>query len=199
MTPRDLKEIGAQICLGNTFPLMVRPDWKPFRTRWTASLHGLGQAHLTDSGGFRSFHWVRCARLLKKRPSFLRRSTATKLFLTPEVSMQIQHTLNSDIVMIFDECTHFRRHTPKAISMRLSQRWARRSRDEHDACPTPMRCSHRPGRHYEDLRDESLAGLCDIGFDGMAIGGLSVGEPKTRWRASLLTPRRACRKQARAT
>jgi queuine tRNA-ribosyltransferase len=103
-----------------------------------------------------------------------------KLFLTPEISMQIQKVLNSDIVMIFDECTPFpATHEEAAKSMRMSMRWAQRSRDEHNKLENSNALfGIVQGGMYEDLRDESLAGLDDIGFDGMAIGGLSVGEPK---------------------
>jgi queuine tRNA-ribosyltransferase len=181
MTPRDLTEIGAQICLGNTFHLWLRPGLEVIAAH--GGLHrfmGWDKPILTDSGGFQVFSLGALRKISEEGVKFSSPINGDKLFLTPEESMRIQHTLNSDIVMIFDECTPFpATHTEAAISMRLSQRWARRSRDEHDRLANANALfGIVQGGMYEDLRDESLGVLGEIGFDGFAIGGLSVGEPK---------------------
>ena len=181
MTPQALHDIGAQICLGNTFHLWLRPGLEVI-----AAHHGLHdfmqwqKPLLTDSGGFQVFSLGALRKISEEGVKFSSPHDGAKLFLSPEISMQIQKTLNSDIVMIFDECTPYpASHEEAAKSMRLSMRWARRSRDEHDKLEnTNALFGIVQGGMYEDLRDESIAGLCDIGFDGMAIGGLSVGEPK---------------------
>lgn len=181
MTPQALHDIGAQICLGNTFHLWLRPGLEVI-----AAHHGLHdfmqwqKPLLTDSGGFQVFSLGALRKISEEGVKFSSPHDGAKLFLSPEISMQIQKTLNSDIVMIFDECTPYpASHDEAAKSMRLSMRWARRSRDEHDQLEnTNALFGIVQGGMYEDLRDESIAGLCDIGFDGMAIGGLSVGEPK---------------------
>lgn len=181
MTPRDLNEISAQICLGNTFHLWLRPGLETISAH--GGLHkfmGWNKPILTDSGGFQVFSLGELRKITEEGVKFSSPIDGRKLFLTPEESMRIQHTLNSDIVMIFDECTPYpASYEEAATSMRLSLRWAKRSRDEHD------RLNNRnalfgivQGGMYEPLRDESLAGLTDIGFNGYAIGGLSVGEPK---------------------
>jgi len=181
MTPASLAEIGAQICLGNTFHLWLRPGLDVIKAH--GGLHDFmnwQKPILTDSGGFQVFSLGAMRKITEEGVKFSSPHDGAKLFLTPEISMQIQHVLNSDIVMIFDECTPYpASHDEAAKSMRMSMRWARRSRDEHN------RLENRnalfgivQGGMYEELRDESVAGLCDIGFDGMAIGGLSVGEPK---------------------
>ena len=181
MTPRELAEIGAQICLGNTFHLWLRPGLDVIAAH--GGLHGFmgwDKPILTDSGGFQVFSLGALRKISEDGVKFSSPINGDKLFLTPEVSMQIQHTLNSDIVMIFDECTPYPASFDDAAkSMRLSLRWAQRSRDEHNRIGNGNALfGIVQGGMYEDLRDESLAGLCDIGFDGMAIGGLSVGEPK---------------------
>ncbi len=181
MTPQALHDIGAQICLGNTFHLWLRPGLEVI-----AAHHGLHdfmqwqKPLLTDSGGFQVFSLGALRKISEEGVKFSSPHDGAKLFLSPEISMQIQKTLNSDIVMIFDECTPYpASHDEAAKSMRLSMRWARRSRDEHDKLENANALfGIVQGGMYEDLRDESIAGLCDIGFDGMAIGGLSVGEPK---------------------
>ena len=181
MTPQALHDIGAQICLGNTFHLWLRPGLEVI-----AAHHGLHdfmqwqKPLLTDSGGFQVFSLGALRKISEEGVKFSSPHDGAKLFLSPEISMQIQKTLNSDIVMIFDECTPYpASHDEAAKSMRLSMRWARRSRDEHDKLEnTNALFGIVQGGMYEDLRDESIVGLCDIGFDGMAIGGLSVGEPK---------------------
>ena len=181
MTPLALNDIGAQICLGNTFHLWLRPGLDVIHAH--GGLHdfmGWQKPILTDSGGFQVFSLGAMRKISEEGVRFSSPIDGAKLFLTPEISMQIQHVLNSDIVMIFDECTPYPATRDEAAkSMRLSLRWAQRSHAEHN------RLENRnalfgivQGGMYEDLRDESLAGLDQIGFDGMAIGGLSVGEPK---------------------
>ena len=181
MTPASLAEIGAQVCLGNTFHLWLRPGLDVIKAH--NGLHDFMQWHkpiLTDSGGFQVFSLGALRKITEEGVKFSSPHDGAKLFLSPEISMQIQHVLNSDIVMIFDECTPYPATREEAAkSMRLSMRWARRSRDEHDKLENRNALfGIVQGGMYEDLRDESLAGLDDIGFDGMAIGGLSVGEPK---------------------
>ncbi len=181
MTPLALSEIGAQICLGNTFHLWLRPGLDVVAAH--KGLHDFMNWHkpiLTDSGGFQVFSLGAMRKITEEGVKFSSPHDGAKLFLTPEISMQIQKVLNSDIVMIFDECTPYpATHEEAAKSMRLSMRWARRSRDEHNKVENSNALfGIVQGGMYEDLRDESLAGLDDIGFDGMAIGGLSVGEPK---------------------
>ena len=181
MTPRSLDEIGAQICLGNTFHLWLRPGLEVIKAH--KGLHDFmnwQKPILTDSGGFQVFSLGAMRKITEEGVKFSSPHDGAKLFLTPEISMQIQHVLNSDIVMIFDECTPYpASHDEAAKSMRMSMRWAQRSRDEHNKLENGNALfGIVQGGMYEDLRDESVAGLCDIGFDGMAIGGLSVGEPK---------------------
>lgn len=181
MSPHELDDIGAQICLGNTFHLWLRPGLDVMRA--FGGLHDFMQWQkpiLTDSGGFQVFSLGALRKITEEGVKFSSPINGEKLFLTPEESMRIQHTLNSDIVMIFDECTPYPATVDEAAkSMRLSLRWAQRSRDEHN------RLENRnalfgivQGGMHETLRDESLAGLSKIDFDGFAIGGLSVGEPK---------------------
>ncbi|STQ89381.1 tRNA guanosine(34) transglycosylase Tgt [Iodobacter fluviatilis] len=181
MTPRDLKEIGAQICLGNTFHLWLRPGLEVVEQ--FGGLHefmGWDKPILTDSGGFQVFSLGAMRKITEEGVTFQSPVNGDKLFLTPEESMKIQTVLNSDIVMIFDECTPYPADRKQAgDSMRMSYRWAKRSRAEFDAQQNPNALfGIVQGGMYEDLRDESIAGLLEIGFDGMAIGGLSVGEPK---------------------
>ncbi|WP_374327158.1 tRNA guanosine(34) transglycosylase Tgt [Azonexus sp.] len=181
MTPLALAEIGAQICLGNTFHLWLRPGLEVIQAH--NGLHDFmnwQKPILTDSGGFQVFSLGALRKISEEGVKFSSPHDGAKLFLSPEISMQIQKVLNSDIVMIFDECTPYpASHDEAAKSMRMSMRWAKRSRDEHDRLENSNALfGIVQGGMYEDLRDESIAGLCDIGFDGMAIGGLSVGEPK---------------------
>ena len=181
MTPRDLNEIGAQICLGNTFHLWLRPGLEVIAAH--NGLHkfmGWDKPILTDSGGFQVFSLGALRKITEEGVKFSSPINGDKLFLTPEVSMQIQHTLNSDIVMIFDECTPYPASFDEtAQSMRLSLRWAQRSRDEHNRLENSNALfGIVQGGMHEELRDESLAGLTNIDFNGFAIGGLSVGEPK---------------------
>ncbi len=181
MAPNELVEIGAQIVLGNTFHLWLRPGLDVIRAH--GGLHGFmgwNQPILTDSGGFQVFSLGELRKISEEGVKFASPINGDKLFMRPEDSMQIQQALNSDIVMIFDECTPYPADLKQAgDSMRLSLRWARRSRDEHDRLSnTNALFGIIQGGMFEALRDESLAGLDEIGFDGMAIGGLSVGEPK---------------------
>ena len=181
MAPNELKEIGSQIVLGNTFHLWLRPGSEIIRAH--GGLHGFMQWDkpiLTDSGGFQVFSLGELRKITEDGVKFSSPIDGAKLFMRPEDSMQIQHALNSDIVMIFDECTPYPASVDQAAkSMRLSLRWAQRSRDEHDRLGnTNALFGIVQGGMYEDLRDESVAALDAIGFDGMAIGGLSVGEPK---------------------
>ncbi|MGB4467789.1 MAG: tRNA guanosine(34) transglycosylase Tgt [Azovibrio sp.] len=181
MTPQSLHDIGAQICLGNTFHLWLRPGLEVIRQ--FGGLHDFmnwQKPILTDSGGFQVFSLGAMRKIGEEGVKFSSPIDGAKLFLTPEGSMDIQHGLDSDIVMIFDECTPYPASLDEAAqSMRLSLRWARRSRDQHHKLGnTNALFGIVQGGMYEPLRDESVAGLCDIGFDGMAIGGLSVGEPK---------------------
>jgi queuine tRNA-ribosyltransferase len=186
MTPRELEELGAQIVLGNTFHLWLRPGLDVIGR--LGGLHRfMGWPHpiLTDSGGFQVFSLGQLRKISEDGVRFASPVNGDRLFLTPEESMRIQSVLDSDVAMVFDECTPYEIDGRPATldeaadSMRLSLRWARRSRQAFDAL------GHRnalfgivQGGMFEALRDESAAALIDIGFDGYAIGGLSVGEPK---------------------
>jgi queuine tRNA-ribosyltransferase len=186
MAPRDLDEVGAQIILGNTFHLWLRPGTEVLQK--LGGLHGFngwGKPILTDSGGFQVWSLGASRSISEEGARFASPINGDRLLLTPEISMQIQQALNSDIAMIFDECTPYEIDGRPATldeaarSMRLSLRWARRSRDEFDRLGNPNALfAIVQGGMFEPLRDESLAGLVDIGFPGYAIGGLSVGEPK---------------------
>jgi queuine tRNA-ribosyltransferase len=186
MSPVELESVGAQIILGNTFHLWLRPGLPVLEA--FGGLHGFNGWHkpiLTDSGGFQVFSLGKMRKITEEGVRFASPINGDKLMLTPEESMRIQKTLNSDIAMIFDECTPYEidgvpaTEKQAADSMRLSLRWARRSRDAFDSLENPNALfGIVQGGMFEDLRDESLAGLTDIGFHGYAIGGLSVGEPK---------------------
>jgi queuine tRNA-ribosyltransferase len=181
MTPQSLGEIGAQICLGNTFHLWLRPGLEVIEAH--GGLHRFmawDKPILTDSGGFQVFSLGALRKITEEGVKFASPIDGARLFLTPEESMRIQTVLDSDVVMIFDECTPYpATHREAADSMRMSLRWARRSRDEFDRLGNGNALfGIVQGGMYEALRDESLAGLMDIGFSGYAIGGLSVGEPK---------------------
>ncbi|MDR2164263.1 MAG: tRNA guanosine(34) transglycosylase Tgt [Zoogloeaceae bacterium] len=181
MTPEMLESIGAQICLGNTFHLWLRPGLDVLRA--CGGLHGFmgwKKPLLTDSGGFQVFSLGAMRKITDEGVRFSSPVDGARCFLTPEISMEIQRALNSDIVMIFDECTPYPATLDEAArSMRLSLDWARRSRAAHDRLENPNALfGIVQGGMHETLREESLAELEAIGFDGMAIGGLSVGEPK---------------------
>lgn len=186
MAPRHLEEVGAQIILGNTFHLWLRPGTAVFdRFGGLHAFNGWSRPILTDSGGFQVWSLGALRRISEEGVRFSSPINGDRLMLTPEESMRIQRSLNSDIVMIFDECTPYEidgrpaTEDEAARSMQLSLRWARRSRDAFDRLDNPNALfGIVQGGMYESLRDESLAGLVDIGFDGYAVGGLSVGEPK---------------------
>lgn len=186
MSPVELKEIDAQIILGNTFHLWLRPGTEVIDK--FAGLHrfmGWDKPILTDSGGFQVFSLGAMRKITEEGVKFASPINGDKLFLSPEISMQIQRALNSDIVMQFDECTPYEIDGRPATkeeaekSMQMSLRWGRRSRNEFDQGENPNALfGIVQGGMFEALRDESLAGLEEIGFHGIAIGGLSVGEPK---------------------
>ncbi|SFH98706.1 queuine tRNA-ribosyltransferase [Collimonas sp. OK307] len=186
MSPLELVEIEAQIILGNTFHLWLRPGNDVIEK--FGGLHkfmGWDKPILTDSGGFQVFSLGAMRKITEEGVKFSSPINGDKLFLSPEVSMQIQKILNSDIVMQFDECTPYEidgrpaTSDEAAQSMRMSLRWAKRSKSEFDQLENPNALfGIVQGGMYEHLRDESLAGLQDVGFNGIAIGGLSVGEPK---------------------
>ncbi len=179
MLPRDIEAIGAQIVLGNTFHLWLRPGTDIIRQH--GDLHDFMSWQgpiLTDSGGFQVFSLGAMRKVAEEGVTFRSPVDGARVFLDPETSMAIQRDLGSDIVMIFDECTPFPATEDEARrSMELSLRWARRSKHAHGDNPSAL-FGIVQGGMYEPLRRESLAGLVDIGFDGYAIGGLSVGEPK---------------------
>ena len=186
MSPQELLDIDAHIILGNTFHLWLRPGLEVVKK--FGGLHrfmGWNRPILTDSGGFQVFSLGAMRKISEEGVRFASPINGDKLFLSPEVSMQIQRVLDSDIVMQFDECTPYKINDRPATkeeaaqSMQLSLRWAKRSLDEFN------REENRnalfgivQGGMFEGLRDESLAGLNELGFHGIAIGGLSVGEPK---------------------
>lgn len=181
MAPRDLKAIGAQIVLGNTFHLWLRPGLDVMAKH--GGLHQFmnwSKPILTDSGGFQVWSLGDLRKISEEGVAFQSPVNGDKLFLTPEESMRIQTVLNSDIVMVFDECTPYpSTRDQTADSMRLSLRWATRSKEEFGRQNNSNALfGIVQGGMMEDLREESLAGLQEIGFHGYAIGGLSVGEPK---------------------
>ena len=179
MSPLELKDIDAHIVLGNTFHLWLRPGLEVIAAH--GGLHqfmGWRGPILTDSGGFQVWSLGKLRKISEEGVKFRSPINGDSCFLTPEESMRIQKVLNSDIVMIFDECTPYPATTKEANdSMQLSLRWAKRSKIAHEGNPNALFGIIQGGMH-EDLRDASLAGLTDIDFDGYAIGGLSVGEPK---------------------
>ena len=188
MTPRDLNEIKAQIILGNTFHLWLRPGADVISQ--FGGLHGFmgwDKPILTDSGGFQVWSLGELRKISEEGVAFQSPVNGDKLFLTPEISMQIQRALNSDVVMCFDECTPYPATVEQAAeSMRLSMRWAKRSRDEFNNLENPNALfGIVQGGMYAHLRDESLAALNEIAFDGIAVGGLSVGEPKDEMQSTL--------------
>ena len=180
MTPEEVAATGAQIVLGNTFHLMLRPGVEVMRV--------LGDLHdfmhwpgpiLTDSGGFQVFSLGDLRKITEQGVSFRSPIDGSKVFLGPEESMAVQRALGADIVMVFDECTpHPATEDQACASMELSLRWARRSRDAHADNPSAL-FGIVQGGMYPELRRRSLAGLVEIDFEGYAIGGLSVGETET--------------------
>ncbi len=179
MTPEQLIDMDAQIILGNTFHLMLRPGMEVVKAHGGLHdfMHWQGPI-LTDSGGFQVFSLGDLRKITEQGVTFKSPINGSAIFMGPEESMQVQRDLGADIVMIFDECTPFPATENKtADSMRLSLRWADRSKKAHDDNPAAL-FGIVQGSMYEHLRQESIAGLVNIGFDGYAIGGLSVGEPK---------------------
>ncbi|MGI9309437.1 MAG: tRNA guanosine(34) transglycosylase Tgt [Gammaproteobacteria bacterium] len=182
MTPEELQSLGADIILGNTFHLMLRPGGD------TIQLHGdlhdfmhWQKPILSDSGGFQVWSLASRNKLSEEGVEFQAPTDGSKVFLSPEVSMQVQHQLGSDIQMVFDECTQYPADEDEARrSMELSLRWAARSRAEFDRLGSADKGSALfgivQGGMHNALRSESLAGLMETGFHGMALGGLSVGE-----------------------
>lgn len=182
MTPEELVDIGAEIILGNTFHLMLRPGMEVIKE--FGGLHEFmhwEKPILTDSGGFQVFSLAESRKITEEGAHFRSPVDGSKVFLGPEEAIQIQHTLGADIIMIFDECTPYPATEEEArTSMELSLRWAERSKQAHEQ----VRRNNEnalfgivQGGMYANLREESLNGLINIGFDGYAIGGLSVGEP----------------------
>lgn len=186
MLPRDIEAIGAQIVLGNTFHLWLRPG--------TEVIEKLGDLHdfmqwqrpiLTDSGGFQVFSLGKLRKIREEGVHFASPVDGRKVFMGPEESIAVQRSLGSDIVMIFDECTPYPADFASAQrSMELSLRWAARSKAAHSGSSAAL-FGIIQGGMYQDLRLRSLEGLAQIGFDGLAIGGLSVGEPKDEMRRVL--------------
>lgn len=179
MRTEDIQAIGAQIILGNTFHLMLRPGTEVVRQH--QSLHGFMNwpgPILTDSGGFQVFSLGELRKITEKGVMFRSPINGDQIFLDPETSMRVQRELGSDIVMIFDECTPYPATFEQArVSMELSLRWALRSKVAHGDNPSAL-FGIVQGGMYPELRQRSLRGLVEIGFDGYALGGLSVGEPK---------------------
>jgi queuine tRNA-ribosyltransferase len=178
MSPDELVALGAQIVLGNTFHLWLRPGLDVIGKH--GGLHrfmGWERPLLTDSGGFQVFSLDTLRKISEEGVQFASPINGDRLFLTPEESMRIQQALNSDIAMAFDECTAYPATQKQAAdSMRLSMRWAKRSKNEWKSANALFGIIQ--GGVYETLRDESLAELSALGFDGYAIGGLAVGEPE---------------------
>ncbi len=186
MLPRDIEAIGAQIVLGNTFHLMLRPGTEVIQAhkpegKAVGTLHDFMQWSkpiLTDSGGFQVFSLGKMRKITEQGVTFQSPVDGSKIFIDPEKSIQVQRDLGSDIVMIFDECTPYPATEEQAkTSMELSLRWAKRSQQAHGDSPSAL-FGIIQGGMYENLRQASLAALVDMDFDGYAIGGLSVGEPK---------------------
>jgi queuine tRNA-ribosyltransferase len=179
MSPEELEGLGAQIILGNTFHLWLRPGTDVVAAH--RGLHrfiGWDKPILTDSGGFQVWSLGALRKVREEGVAFASPVNGDRLMLSPEKSMEIQRALDSDVVMVFDECTAFPATRDEAArSMELSLRWAARSKAAHADNPNAL-FGIVQGGMFEDLRDRSMRGLVEMGFDGYAIGGLSVGEPK---------------------
>lgn len=181
MTPEEVRATGAEILLGNTFHLWLRPGQEIMRQH--GDLHDFMQWHrpiLTDSGGFQVFSLGKLRKITEEGVKFQNPINGERIFLSPEKSMEIQYDLGSDIVMIFDECTPYPATFDYAKkSMEISLRWAKRSRERFDELGNKNALfGIVQGSTFEDLRKLSIEGLINIGFDGYAVGGLAVGEPK---------------------
>ncbi|MFT5806133.1 MAG: queuine tRNA-ribosyltransferase [Moritella dasanensis] len=181
MTPEEVDDTGADILLGNTFHLWLRPGQEVMKLH--GGLHNFMNWQgpiLTDSGGFQVFSLGKMRKITEAGVHFRHPINGSKIFLDPETSMEIQDDLGSDVVMIFDECTPYPATESEAEkSMSMSLRWAQRSRDHFDKLENKNNLfGIIQGGVYEHLRDISVKGLLDIGFDGYAVGGLAVGEPK---------------------
>src|SRR5262245_43992850 len=178
MSPEELVALGAQIVLGNTFHLWLRPGLEVIgKHRGLHRFMGWERPILTDSGGFQVFSLGAMRKISEEGVQFASPVNGDRLLLTPEESMRIQVTLDSDIAMAFDECTAYpATEAEAAASMRLSMRWARRSKSAFRSSNVLFGIVQ--GGMYEPLREESLEELKTIGFDGYAVGGLAVGEPK---------------------
>ncbi len=193
VTPEEVADDGAEIILGNTFHLMLRPGADIVRRH--GGLHEFmnwSGPILTDSGGFQVFSLANMRKLSEEGVTFQSPVNGDTVVLTPESSMEVQHALNADVTMIFDECTPYPASEAQAReSMELSLRWAARSRQRFDELKNeePERGEALfgivQGGIYDDLREASLYGLTNIGFDGYAIGGLAVGEPEDERNAVL--------------
>ncbi|KAG1707534.1 Queuine tRNA-ribosyltransferase [Nymphon striatum] len=179
MKPEEIKNLGAEIILGNTFHLMLRPGTEVIEKH--GDLHDFmhwDKPILTDSGGFQVFSLAKMRKITEEGVRFSSPVDGRKIMLSPEYSMQIQRELGSDIVMIFDECTPYpATRTEARESMELSLRWAQRSKNAHQGNDSAL-FGIVQGGMYPDLREKSANSLMNIEFDGYAIGGLSVGEPK---------------------
>ena len=179
MLPRDLVSAGAEIVLGNTFHLMLRPGVDVIKQH--GGLHGFmgwGGPILTDSGGFQVFSLGELRRIDERGVWFRSPIDGSPVELTPERSIEVQRALGSDVVMVFDECTPYpATHAQAEASLLLSLRWAERCKAAHAGSPAAL-FGIVQGGMFADLRERSLTGLLDLGFDGYALGGLSVGEPK---------------------
>ena len=181
MTPEELAGSGAEIILGNTFHLWLRPGMEVIRAHGDLHrfMHWEGPI-LTDSGGFQVFSLAELRKITEAGVHFRSPINGDKVFLSPEISMQVQRDLGADVAMVFDECTPYPATEDEARkSMELSLRWAARSRAEFDRLGNPNALfGIVQGGMHEALRRESLAGLLEVGFHGFAVGGLAVGEPK---------------------
>jgi queuine tRNA-ribosyltransferase len=181
LTPEELESLGAEVILGNTFHLMLRPGPEVIRAH--GGLHRFmhwQRPLLTDSGGFQVWSLTSRNKVTEQGVEFQAPTDGSRVFLSPEVSMEMQNALGSDIQMVFDECTTYPATEDEACrSMELSLRWARRSRDRFMTLDNPDRALFGivQGGMYAGLRKQSLEGLLEIGFEGLALGGLSVGEP----------------------
>ena len=186
MQPRDVAATGAEIILGNTFHLYLRPGLDVIRAH--GGLHGFARWDkpiLTDSGGFQVFSLARRRKISEQGVTFASPVDGAQVFLGPEESMQIQRVLDADVAMIFDECTPYPATESEAsASMQLSLRWAERSKRAHEGNDAALFGIVQGGTH-EQLRAQSAAGLIDLGFDGYAVGGLAVGEPEAERNATL--------------